>query len=152
IAETQTDLAAKRARPVSSPFRLLGQYADQETGLHYTRFRYWDPEVGRWRSPDPIGLNGGARLFAFAGTPTADVDPLGLDNEKAKSGKKVEEKEEIIFRAMSEKHFERFKKTGKMPGTGETTTSPTREFSEDYRGVLVEFKLKPGTMAALEAI
>lgn len=152
IAETRADPAARRAQPVTSPFRLLGQYADEETGLHCTRFRYWDPEVGRWCSPDPIGLSGGARLFSFDGTPTMDVDPWGLDNEKAKSGKKVEEKEEIIFRAMSEKHFKRLQKDGRMPATGETTTSPTRSFSESYDGVLVEFRMKPGTLAALEAI
>src|SRR5205807_10540047 len=27
----------------NSPFRLLGQYHDDETGLHYNRFRYFDP-------------------------------------------------------------------------------------------------------------
>ncbi len=36
------------AAEVESPFRLLGQYADDETGLCYTRFRYFDAEAGRW--------------------------------------------------------------------------------------------------------
>src|SRR3954470_22929658 len=68
-----------RGRKVSSPFRLLGQYADEETGLCYTRFRYFDPEVGRWCSPDPIGIAGGPNLYAFDGSPTSRVDPLGLE-------------------------------------------------------------------------
>jgi RHS repeat-associated protein len=63
---------------VESPFRLLGQYADEETGLAYTRFRYFDADVARWLSPDPLGLLGGRNLFAFDGAPTNDVDPLGL--------------------------------------------------------------------------
>jgi RHS repeat-associated protein len=63
---------------VTSPFRLLGQYADDETGLTSTRFRFFDPEVGRWCSPDPLGLAGGLDLHGFDGTPTVDVDPLGL--------------------------------------------------------------------------
>jgi RHS repeat-associated protein len=63
---------------VSSPFRLLGQYADEETGLCYTRFRYFDAEAGRWCSPDPLGIEGGRNLAAFDGAPTAEVDPLGL--------------------------------------------------------------------------
>ncbi|WP_155798174.1 DUF6531 domain-containing protein, partial [Sorangium cellulosum] len=63
---------------VESPFRLLGQYADEETGLCSTRFRYFDPEIGGWCSPDPLRIAGGLNLFAFDGAPTVDVDPLGL--------------------------------------------------------------------------
>jgi RHS repeat-associated protein len=63
---------------VDSPFRLLGQYADEETGLCYTRFRYFDAQNGRWMSPDPLGIQGGCNLFAFNGSPTDDVDPFGL--------------------------------------------------------------------------
>ncbi|WP_437840095.1 RHS repeat-associated core domain-containing protein [Sorangium sp. So ce1153] len=83
VAEVQPDPMAARARAVESPFRLLGQYADDETGLHWTRFRYWDPDVGRWCSPDPLGIEGGARLFAFDGSPTLLVDPFGLDTRPA---------------------------------------------------------------------
>ncbi|HSN99767.1 MAG TPA: RHS repeat-associated core domain-containing protein [Candidatus Nanopelagicales bacterium] len=78
VAEVALDPQARRARPVASPFRLLGQYADEETGLHCTRFRYWDPEVGRWCSPDPLGIEGGGRLFGLRGSPTFRIDPLGL--------------------------------------------------------------------------
>jgi RHS repeat-associated protein len=67
-----------RTRPVESPFRLLGQYADGETGLCCTRYRYFEAATGRWLSPDPIGLFGGRNLFAFDGAPTNEVDPLGL--------------------------------------------------------------------------
>ncbi len=68
----------RRGRKIDTPFRLLGQYADDETGLTCTRFRYFDPDVGRWCSPDPLGLAGGRNLFAFNGSPTLVVDPLGL--------------------------------------------------------------------------
>jgi RHS repeat-associated protein len=79
VVETWRDPLAKRA--VETPFRLLGQYLDDETGLCCTRFRYFDPEVGRWLSPDPLGFAGGRNLFAFDGSPTVRVDPLGLCGE-----------------------------------------------------------------------
>ncbi|MEE5123444.1 RHS repeat-associated core domain-containing protein, partial [Pseudomonas alliivorans] len=31
-------------------------------GLHYNTFRYYDPEVGRFITQDPIGLDGGFRV------------------------------------------------------------------------------------------
>jgi RHS repeat-associated protein len=63
---------------VCSPFRLLGQYYDEETTLAATRFRYWDAETGRWASPDPLGFWGGRNLGGFNGAPTTSVDPFGL--------------------------------------------------------------------------
>jgi RHS repeat-associated protein len=68
---------------VESPFRLLGQYADDETGLCYTRFRFFDPETGGWCSPDPLGIRGGPGLFRFDGSPTNQIDPLGLSSYTA---------------------------------------------------------------------
>lgn len=70
--------AQARGRKVDSPFRLLGQVADEDTGLCWTRFRCFDPDVARWCSPDPLGIAGGRNLFDFDGSPTLVVDPLGL--------------------------------------------------------------------------
>jgi RHS repeat-associated protein len=70
------------ATDVRSPFRLLGQYADEETGLCYSRYRYFDPATARFLSPDPIGLRGGLNLFAFPGAPTTDTDIFGLSGYK----------------------------------------------------------------------
>ena len=55
------------------------QYYDEETGLHYNRFRYYDPSIGRYISADPIGQDGGANLFAYSFIdPVNLVDPFGL--------------------------------------------------------------------------
>ncbi|WP_181382042.1 RHS repeat-associated core domain-containing protein, partial [Salmonella enterica] len=62
------------------PLRLPGQYFDDETGLHYNLFRYYAPECGRFVSQDPIGLNGGINLYAYAPNPLSYIDPLGLSN------------------------------------------------------------------------
>ncbi|MCC7540621.1 MAG: hypothetical protein IT379_30680, partial [Deltaproteobacteria bacterium] len=44
---------------VDCPWRWPGQYEDGETGLHYNRFRYYDPDLGQYLSQDPLGLLGG---------------------------------------------------------------------------------------------
>ncbi|MGD0679013.1 MAG: RHS repeat-associated core domain-containing protein, partial [Polyangiaceae bacterium] len=80
VVAEHADASERSARsgPVSSPFRLLGQIADDELGLCFTRFRLFDPAVGRWLSPDPLGLGGGKNLFAFDGAASLTVDPWGL--------------------------------------------------------------------------
>ncbi|EGH49518.1 hypothetical protein ALQ67_04545, partial [Pseudomonas savastanoi pv. glycinea] len=40
---------------VEQNLRFQGQYFDVETGLHYNTFRYYDPEIGRFITQDPIG-------------------------------------------------------------------------------------------------
>ena len=49
------------------------------TGLHYNWHRYYDPEVGRYISADPIGLLGGNNPYTYAeNNPVMLSDPLGL--------------------------------------------------------------------------
>ncbi|WP_437804434.1 RHS repeat-associated core domain-containing protein [Sorangium sp. So ce693] len=72
-----------KARPApgskeTTQFRHPGQYDDAETGLHYNRYRYYDPEIGRYISPDPIGYFGGLNLFTYGPNPIGWPDPLGL--------------------------------------------------------------------------
>lgn len=69
------------------PFRFQGQYYDPETGLAYNRFRYFDPQEGRYISQDPIGfLSGEANFYAYAEDPTIGVDILGLAVYHRKNG------------------------------------------------------------------
>jgi len=52
-----TALAVPESRRAPrQPLRFQGQYFDEETGLHYNRFRYYAPDIGRFISQDPIGL------------------------------------------------------------------------------------------------
>ncbi|MDI3491141.1 MAG: hypothetical protein PWP11_2418, partial [Thauera sp.] len=59
--------------------RLPGQYLDAETGLHYNRARYYDPEQGQYLSPDPLGTPDGPNPYAYvAYNPLRFIDPDGL--------------------------------------------------------------------------
>ncbi|AZE86617.1 Rhs-family protein [Pseudomonas orientalis] len=58
--------------------RFQGQYLDRETGLHFNTFRFYDPDVGRFTTPDPIGLAGGINTYLYADNPFGWIDPLGL--------------------------------------------------------------------------
>jgi RHS repeat-associated protein len=69
---------AGRGWPQDCPFRYQGQYEDVETGLYYNRFRYYDPDVGRYISQDPIRLTGGAKLYSYVHNTNSWVDELGL--------------------------------------------------------------------------
>ena len=57
--------------------RILGQYYDQETGLHYNWWRYYAPESGRYVSPDPMQFSMQGFIYA-ANRPARLVDPRGL--------------------------------------------------------------------------
>ena len=65
------------------PFRFQGQYYDEESGLHYNRFRYYDPAIGRFVSQDPIGLMGGINVYIYASNPIEWVDPFGLASKSS---------------------------------------------------------------------
>ena len=61
------------------PLRLPGQYEDRVSGLHYNGHRHYDPDSGRYLSPDPLGLRGGLSTHAYGGgDPMRWFDPDGL--------------------------------------------------------------------------
>ena len=62
------------------PLRFQGQYEDEETGLYYNRFRYYNPETGQYTQQDPIGLAGGnPTLYGYVYDTLGEIDPFGLD-------------------------------------------------------------------------
>ena len=66
-----------------NPFRYRGYYFDSEIGLYYLNARYYDPEIGRFISPDSIdyveseNING-LNLYVYCiNNPIIYVDPSG---------------------------------------------------------------------------
>ncbi|OQS47592.1 RHS repeat domain-containing protein [Chromobacterium violaceum] len=84
--EVIADAASKAG--IRNPFRFQEQYHDDESGLHYNRHRYYDPEIGRFISRDPIGLMGGINIHSYAPNPVEWVDPFGLSKTSSSSGRK----------------------------------------------------------------
>ncbi|WP_425127080.1 RHS repeat-associated core domain-containing protein [Burkholderia diffusa] len=65
---------------IANSIRFQGQYHDHETGLHYNRYRYYDPHGARYVTKDLLGFAGGLNLYLYAGgNPLTSLDPLGLD-------------------------------------------------------------------------
>ncbi len=90
----------------ANPFRFSTKYQDDETGLLYYGYRYYDPSMGRWSNTDPLGeqffLGTQARrdpkdlkglwlqslgpVFNFVSNdPVGKIDRLGLDVYKVTS-------------------------------------------------------------------
>ncbi|WP_379555473.1 RHS repeat-associated core domain-containing protein, partial [Pseudomonas sp. MD332_8] len=65
---------------IDNPLRFQGQYFDEESGLHYNRHRYYNPDTGRYLTPDPVKLAGGINGYRYVPNPTGWVDPLGLNS------------------------------------------------------------------------
>jgi len=72
------ELESQSAGETECAIRFQGQWYDEESGLHYNRFRYYDPGTGSYLCPDPIGLTGGTRSYGYVHNPLGWIDPLGL--------------------------------------------------------------------------
>jgi RHS repeat-associated protein len=65
-------------KPIVQLIRFQGQHFDEESGLHYNRYRYYDATIGSYISQDPIRLLGGISFYAYPLNPLTAIDPLGL--------------------------------------------------------------------------
>ena len=76
--EPETESDFHKASSFTQPIRFQGQYLDEESGLHYNRYRYYSPKQQRFINQDPIGLVGGINHYQYAPNPVNWVDPMGL--------------------------------------------------------------------------
>jgi RHS repeat-associated protein len=67
---------------LDSPWQFSSQRMDPETHLLHFLKRIYDPEIGRWLTPDPAGFVDGPNLYAYvSNNPLTHIDPLGLWSE-----------------------------------------------------------------------
>ncbi|WP_299589493.1 RHS repeat-associated core domain-containing protein [uncultured Microbulbifer sp.] len=93
------NIALAHENQIDQPIRFQGQYFDEETGLHYNRFRYYDSREGEFTQQDPIGLLGGSNNYRYAPNPVSWIDPFGLtskDCEPAIQGEEIPENYNLL--------------------------------------------------------
>ncbi|MDT0347767.1 RHS repeat-associated core domain-containing protein [Streptomyces litchfieldiae] len=78
-ADSRSDTADDGA--VECPLRFPGQVFDAESGLHYNRYRYYDPAVARYYTPDPLGPQPQINHYGYVPNPLHWKDPLGLEGD-----------------------------------------------------------------------
>jgi RHS repeat-associated protein len=117
--------AAWDAQTVDCNLRFQGQWDDLESGLHYNCNRYYDPDIGQYLSPDPIGLLGGARTYGYVHNPLGWVDPFGLMPTCA-------EGERYQLKLFPDEPYNRVKHYGNTPTTQQrASVPPGMEFDHD---------------------
>ncbi|MDB9524569.1 hypothetical protein PN498_01095 [Oscillatoria sp. CS-180] len=74
------NLVSETNSTVDSRYAFTGREYDEETGLYYYRARYYNGELGRFISQDPIGFQGGdSHLYRYVNNyPVNSTDPSGL--------------------------------------------------------------------------
>jgi len=86
--QDQAGLAGRDRARFKGALRFDLGLAGSEGGIYYMRNRWYEPKTGRFLSEDPIGLEGGINLYAFAGIdPVNAADPTGLKCDAVGSGK-----------------------------------------------------------------
>ena len=117
--------AGKAAPNIATSYRYTGREYDADTGLYYYRSRWYDPEVGRFISEDPIGFAGGdINLYGYVwNNPQSWTDPsgnyaCGPQKDKSKLAPKGTASDRKLSQAECDKKFAKiFGGEGAMVGS-----------------------------------
>ena len=79
VSSTSYDSFGNSTSNIATTYRYTGREYDADTGLYYYRNRWYDPEIGRFISEDPIGFAGGdVNLYRYVwNSPYNFTDPYG---------------------------------------------------------------------------
>ncbi|MGB2676347.1 MAG: RHS repeat-associated core domain-containing protein [Candidatus Acidiferrum sp.] len=68
---------------LTNPFRYTARDFDSETGLQFSRARYYDPQAGRFISEDPMRFDAGINFYRYVKNNATNLaDPFGLKVQK----------------------------------------------------------------------
>src|SRR5262249_41944980 len=86
----ESDYRTGRWANFREDYRFTGKEEDVEVGLVYFGKRYLNPLLGRWITPDPLGLQSAGEadlnLYAYVhGMTLKAVDPFGLEEQQPKA-------------------------------------------------------------------
>ncbi len=81
VEQESYDSFGNSAGSARTRYGYTGRERDSDTGMLYYRARFYDPQVGRFISEDPIGFRGGdVNLYAYVKNhPLGSIDPAGTE-------------------------------------------------------------------------
>jgi RHS repeat-associated protein len=79
----QVDSYLKGKQTVTNPYRFSTKEYNPSSGLIYFGARYYDPKIGRFITPDPLGKINDPNLYTYcSNNPINYIDPFGFLKEK----------------------------------------------------------------------
>ncbi len=95
--------------PTGQQASFQGHPVDPETGFVYLRNRYFDPELGRFITADPMGYPDGPSDYAFgAGDVVNGRDPMGLERPLPRSIQPIRPDESLSEQMMEDQAWKAF--------------------------------------------
>ena len=79
LEQVAYDSFGNSAGSARTRYGYTGREHDSDTGMLYYRARWYDAQVGRFISEDPVRFNGGANWYPYVeNNPVSHIDPFGL--------------------------------------------------------------------------
>jgi len=106
------DSFGNNAGSTRTRYTYTGRELDPDTGLFYYFARYYDPQLGRFLSEDPIEMEGGINYYAYVSNdPAGFNDPFGLCQEGKPMGpcewEEVRDMKVVASAFLGDFHYER---------------------------------------------
>jgi RHS repeat-associated protein len=129
-------------------FKFTSKELDEETGLYSFPQRYYEAQVSRWISPDPIydGLKSGLSIYGYcSNNPLIYHDPSGLADEKKqdKAPWEIETSFAKQLREINEKIKADYNKKNSNYTVDDIVTDST--VSQSFENELERYELNDGT-------
>ncbi|OBU10808.1 RHS repeat protein [Morganella psychrotolerans] len=137
--EIQIDKMSKKQRGTE-----FGVTLDKMSSIITKKVSSYKPANSYDAEPAPVSAKDRSGLIGVPVYGSADKFSAPLERDINKN--------EIIYRTISEEHYSKLVDTGTLSATTETSVSPALAYSEKYSGVLVRFTMKEGTIAKLTDI